>query len=174
LRAFFCHEEIPLSRIFIIIVCLLFSAFGYAGENADRLYAEADRLWLEKKFDASAAKYREAIEQAPNAMGYTKLGSLMMSQNNTAEAIAAYQEAIQLDAENPKLFMALAIAYLHRSEFSKASAMTEQAMRLDPDMKNARDMQNYLSEKQKRTEAHAEAMQQAHPQTQTPGGNGHN
>jgi tetratricopeptide (TPR) repeat protein len=147
----------------LLLACLLLSGSALANPSADSLYAKADQLWLDKQLEEAASTYQQALTLQPTAPGYAKLGGLRMAQNKTNEAVEAYQNAITLDTENPKLFMALAIAYLHRQEFTKASMMTQEAIRLDPKMETAKDMQKYLAEKEKRLAAHEQAMRQAHP-----------
>ncbi len=69
--------------------------------------------------------------------------------------IAAYQEAIQRDPENPKLFVGIAIAYLYRQAHAQAKAMIERALELDPGLANACKRDAHLAAKRKTlAEAH--------------------
>jgi tetratricopeptide (TPR) repeat protein len=52
------------------------------------------------------------------------------------------------------LFAGLSIAYLHQSKFNMAKAMADEALRLNPEMKQAEKLNEYI-------DAKLEAMEQA-------------
>jgi len=108
-------------------------------------------FWSEKQ--KKAAEYEnkmlKAIEDEPeNKENYANLANLYLANNKTIKAINAYQEAINHDSANPKLFAALSIAYLHQSKYSMAKAMAEQAIKLDPEMKHAIKIKEYILAKE--------------------------
>ncbi len=91
----------------------------------------------------------KAIEANPNKKeNYANLGHLYLLNNKSVQAIGAYQDAINYDSDNPKLFAALSIAYLHQSKFSMAKAMADQAVTLDPSMKHAMKIKEYIQAKE--------------------------
>ena len=132
---------------------LLLSALGalpaHAGDGAQALIDQGNRLWSENRIEQAEARFKEAIAEAPeDARAHARLAALYLTQNRPAEAISAYQEAITHDPENPRLFMGLSIAYLHQQAYGMAAAMAKEALRLDPQMANARKMREYIAAKQ--------------------------
>jgi len=104
---------------------------------------------LEKQLKAS-------IKAAPeNKQNYTNLAALYLSNNKSAKAIDAYQEAIMHDPKNPKLFAAISIAYLHQSKYDMAKAMADQALKLDPALQSVGKIKEYIVAKQKIVDAAA-------------------
>ena len=108
-------------------------------------------LWSDQQQGAAEleAKYLQQIKQNPDDnAAYANLANLYLLHNKTAKAIPAYQEAIIHDGENPKLFAALSIAYLHQSKFAMAKAMADQAVSISPDMAQAKKIQEYIAAKE--------------------------
>ena len=99
-------------------------------------------------------KYKEEIANNPdNKKTYAYLAGLYLTNNKTTQAIDAYQDAITLDSENPKLFAALSIAYLHHSRYDMAKAMADQALRLNPELKGVKKINEYVVAKKEAIEA---------------------
>ncbi|KAG1658122.1 Formate dehydrogenase, cytochrome b556(fdo) subunit [Nymphon striatum] len=99
-------------------------------------------------------KYQQAIAAEPeNKKNYAYLAGLYLTNNKTAKAIDAYQDAITHDVENPKLFAAISIAYLHQSKFDMAKAMADQALALDPELKQVAKINEYIVAKQEAIKA---------------------
>ena len=129
---------------------LLISFATGANGDADRLIAEGDSLWVRQELGQAEARFRQAIAESPDSVrAYQQLAGVLMTQNKTREAIEAYQTAITLDPENPKLFVAIAIAYLHEQSFSAARAMGRQALQLDPGLKEASSLLEYMDARQR-------------------------
>lgn len=98
--------------------------------------------------------YKKAIAKNPNdKKNYAYLAGLYISNNKNTKAIDAYQDAITHDAENPKLFAALSIAYLHHAKYSMAQAMATEALRLDPKLEGVAKINEYVVAKQAAIEA---------------------
>ena len=90
-------------------------------------------------------KYLKVIVEMPdNKKTYAYLAGLYLTNNKTTKAIDAYQDAITHDAENPKLFAALSIAYLHHAKYDMASAMASQALKLDPNLSGVQKINEYV------------------------------
>jgi len=99
-------------------------------------------------------KHKKAIAENPDEKkNYAYLAGLYISNNKTFKAIDAYQEAITHDAENPKLFAALSIAYLHSAKYEMAQAMATEALRIDPKLKGVAKINEYVVAKQAAIEA---------------------
>jgi tetratricopeptide (TPR) repeat protein len=95
------------------------------------------------------AKMLKGIKDNPQEKSnYANLANLYLANNKTRKAIKAYQEAIKHDSGNAKLFAGISIAYLHQSKYSMAKAMAEQAMELDPEMKHAKKIKEYIVAKE--------------------------
>ncbi len=99
-------------------------------------------------------KYKKDIADNPdNKKNYAYLAGLYISNNKNLKAIEAYQDAITHDAENPKLFAALSIAYLHNGKYSMAQSMATEALRIDPKLKGVEKINEYVIAKQEAIEA---------------------
>jgi tetratricopeptide (TPR) repeat protein len=137
------------NSLFLLLLCSFTLQPAVAEPNIQSLIEAGNLQWQEGKVSDAEASFRQAIDLAPeSAKAYTRLGSLYLTQNRTSEAISIYQQAIMRDAENPQLFMALSIAYLHQAHYAMAQAMVEQALSLNPELKDALKMQEYIETKQ--------------------------
>ncbi len=120
-----------------------------AGKKADQPFWSKDQArqsTLEKKYQA------EIAVNPDNKKTYAYLAGLYLTNNKTAKAIDAYQDAITHDSENPKLFAALSIAYLHHSKYDMASAMASEALRLNPELSGAKKINEYVTAKKEAIE----------------------
>ena len=52
------------------------------------------------------------------------------------------------DPGNARLFLGIAVAYLHQQAYGMAKAMVEQALKLDPNLANAKKLGEYVDAKQ--------------------------
>ncbi len=113
-------------------------------------------FWSDQQVKQAALekKYQQAIIAEPeNKKNYAYLAGLYLTNNKTAKAIDAYQDAITHDVENPKLFAAISIAYLHHSKYDMAKAMADQAIALDPELKQVAKINEYIVAKQEAIKA---------------------
>lgn len=109
----------------------------------------AKKITADKKLEEMEQTLRNAEAQNKDSVqAKAQLAAFLLSQNKATESIPFYQEAITLSPENPKLFASLSIAYLHRAEYSMAKAMADEALRLSPDMKQAKKLNEYITTKQ--------------------------
>ena len=109
------------------------------------LLQQGNSAWSEQKLEQAEQAFRRAIDLDPDSsLAHANLAGLLQSMNRSREAVEEYQTAITLDAENPRLFVALAISYLHLRSYSMAQAMADEALRLDPDMANAKKLVEYI------------------------------
>jgi tetratricopeptide (TPR) repeat protein len=128
--------------------------------------AAADKdqpFWSEQQSKQAdlEAQYKQAIANNPeNPNNYAYLAGLYLSNNKTEAAIDAYQEAITHNPGNAKLFAAISIAYLHQSKFSMAKAMANEALRLDPSLKQVEKINEYIDAKQETIDAASKVSQQ--------------
>jgi len=120
-----------------------------SGDKKDQPFWSKDQVKqseLEKKYKAEIAKNPDDKKL------YAYLAGLYLTNNKTSKAIDAYQDAITHDSENPKLFTALSIAYLHHSKYDMASAMASEALRLNPELSGAKKINEYVTAKKEAIE----------------------
>ena len=141
-----------LNRIVTAILCLLLFTPVFAESitvSLEEAIKNGDQLWSEKKFEEAEKAYRKASEiDEESSDPYRRLAALYMSQNRTSDAIDAYQDAIVRDTEDATLFIGIALAYLHEQSFTKASLMTQRALQLDPELAQAKKLEEYIVAKQ--------------------------
>lgn len=127
------------------LIGILLTTASRAAEPADPV-EEGNQLWSEGKLQQAETRFRKAIEHEPDsALPHARLAGLLLSQHRNAEARKEYQYAIMKDPENPQLFLALAIVYLHEKSYSNAQAMLNVAMELAPEKENVHKLQEYLT-----------------------------
>jgi len=120
-----------------------------AGDKKDQPFWSKDQVKqaeLEKKYQGEIAK------NPNNKKTYAYLAGLYLTNNKTTKAIDAYQDAITHDSENPKLFAALSIAYLHHAKYDMAKAMADEALRLDPKLSGVKKINEYVVAKKEAIE----------------------
>jgi len=120
---------------------------AHAAINEDK---KDQPFWSEKqkKQAEMETKYKEAIAKNPDDKeNYKFLAGLYLTNNKTLKAIHAYQDAITHDSENPKLFAAISIAYLHQSKYNMAKSMADEALRLNPKMEGVGKINEYVEAK---------------------------
>ena len=140
------------SKTVLLLVSLLLvgSDLAQASESksTNTLLTEGDRYWAENKLDLAEQSYRKAVEQdAGSIEARKKLGGFLLRQNRFTEAVVQFQAAISLDPSNAKLFVVLGVAYLHQGVYPLAQAAAEEALKLDPDLKAARDLHTLAENK---------------------------
>jgi len=135
--------------VFSLLFFLSSGLSAMAADSVQSLIDEGNRLWSQNQLEAAEAQFKQAIAMDADAsLAYARLAGLYLTSNRSAEAIPLYQQAIMHDPENPKLFMGLSIAYLHQAEYGMAREMAQEALRLDPKLKNAEKMREYIDAKE--------------------------
>ncbi len=148
----------------ILMAALLAAGVNAPAANDPDYLKQGARYFNEKQFDKAEQAFRKAVEQAPeSATAWSRLGAFYLTQHKARDAAKAYQQAIINDPENPKYFIAMAIAYLHQGEYNMAHAMTDQALKLDPSLKNATTLARYIDMRQKVIAEASKADRQLHP-----------
>ncbi|NTW76207.1 MAG: tetratricopeptide repeat protein [Syntrophaceae bacterium] len=134
----------------------------------DEEAAEAQRLEMvkteEKKKEEINSKIQEAIalideadmsqalqiiqddEEIKNGIVhyYNMLGIRNREAKNYEEAIKNYSKALLISPEDENLFYNTARAYLEQSKLNKAEAFLENALKLNPEFKEAKELFEYL------------------------------
>lgn len=118
-----------------------------ASSNNEHLSA-SDPSESQVQLNELESELKKAISETPNSsVAHQRLASLYLTQNKAREAISEYQNAITLDSENPKLFIGIAIAYLHMKYYEMAEVMVKQAIEMDPEMDQAKKLKAYIDAK---------------------------
>lgn len=108
-----------------------------AQPNADRLFAEAERL---EESDAAGAEatYRHVIAMAPaHAHAYLNLGFMLCEAHRCGEALAVYEAGLTHCADDPLLHYNRAVALEALGQTTHALASYEECLRLQPDIADA-------------------------------------
>ena len=136
----------------VLMCCLIVAPAGAA--DVESLVESGNQYWSEGKLEQAESTFREAIKLDPDAaLPHARLAGLLLSQHRNDEARTEYQNAIMNDPEDPNLFLALAIVYLHEKSYSNAQAMVDIALELEPDRENALKLQQFVTSRMGRLEA---------------------
>ena len=135
--------------LFIIPAVHASSIQATQSDEVTLLLQQGNKAWSEQNMVQAEKDFRKAIELDPeSAQAHAVLAGLLQTINRGPEAIEEYQTAITLDPENPRLYVALAISYLHQQSYGMAQAVTKEALRLDPEMANAKKLMQYIDAKE--------------------------
>jgi tetratricopeptide (TPR) repeat protein len=136
-------------KLFLALFCgLLLMSSAEAASTEDYINA-GNNFWSEAKLDKAEIEFKKAIDSSPDSsFAHERLANLYLTMNKSADAVEEFQHAIMLDAENPKLFIGISIAYLHQKYYQMAQAMASRALELDPDLQNAQKLKQYIDAKQ--------------------------
>ena len=153
-------------RILTLVLAVLLSSVVQAADTTvvdttpapvTTLVEEGGKAWAAKDFAQAEKKFREAaVLDGGAAAGNAQLANFLMSQNRNKEAIEAYQAAIMASPEESGLFLGMAVAFLHEGRYQSANAMVAQALALNPDLKNAKKLAEYIEKKQQQLAQQAE------------------
>jgi len=134
-----------------LLVLVMVALFGGVASAADivPLLQQASEAWAANDLPLAESRFREAAQQQPDSSAaYAGLAKVLMLQNRNDDAIEAYQSAIMVSPEDAKLFLGIAVAFLHGGEYGAANAMVAQALVLDPELKGAQNLALYIDRKQ--------------------------
>ena len=135
-----------MNKLIHTVLIIVFSTATAWAATVDSLIESGNRFWSEGKLEQAESTFREAIELYPEAsLPHARLAGLLLSQQRNDEARSEYQQAIMNDPEDPALFLALAIVYLHAKSYSEAQAMVDAALELQPGLENALKLQEYVT-----------------------------
>ena len=100
---------------------------------------------LQYKWNKAIKVLSKAVELYPdNAMLWTNMGAAQLGRLETAgprqqeKAIIAYQNAILADPDAPNVHYHLGLIYKERGEYTRASAMFQRALEVNPSDRDAR------------------------------------
>ncbi len=131
--------------------------------TSDDYVSKGDLLWQQKKFADAELQFKKAIALTPDSsQAHARLAGLYLIQNKTSEAINEYQNAIMEDPQNARLFIGIAIAYLHGQQYEMAQVMVARALELQPDMANAQKLRTYIDAKRQKLAQNTMPMDSVH------------
>ena len=106
-----------------VAVALLLTALGTLTWRQARVYQNSETLW------------RDTLAKNPGCwMAHDNLGSLLLLQGKTSDAIAHYEQALRLQPGSVEPHCYLGYAYWLDGKISDAIAHYEQALRIQPDL----------------------------------------
>ena len=106
---------------------------------ADDLIAQGNRAEDAGKLHEACALYREAVKVAPqSARAQLNLGIALAALGDEGGAVAAYEQALKLDAANPFAAYNFGKLRYERGQHADAERLLRQALRAKPDFPQAR------------------------------------
>jgi len=83
--------------------------------------------------DTALSEYRRALELNPGLSEATaRIGSLLLREGRTEEAIELYRKGLELDPRNYQLLRNLGIAYTMRRDYKQGSELDSRIVAMDP------------------------------------------
>lgn len=126
-------------------VNLLLPLYQIAPEHPDVLINLSGAYVLQRRWNKAVELLTEAVTHHPhNAMLWMNLGAAELGRLETAgprqqeRAIAAFQRAIQADAETPNAHYHLGLIYKERGELQRAATFFQRALEVNPSDRDAR------------------------------------
>jgi tetratricopeptide (TPR) repeat protein len=118
-----------------------------AHERLGRIY------WKKKHFASALTEFREVERLNPrSATNLINLGALYLALRDTDEAEAYLIRAIRQDRRNAVAPLHLGKTYLLKGDREKAASEFRHALKLDPDLKEARELLERIQKKRKKKE----------------------
>ena len=130
-------------------------------DYADAYLGEARLAMAQKDAEGALRQVNIVLEKAPrNTEGWLMKGDVLRMQAKPQDAIAAYQQALKIDANNVPALLALASMHLAANQIDAARKETDAARKVAPNNVLARYMTALLDFRQaKYTEARDELQQ---------------
>lgn len=129
---------------------------GEAAQKLEPLYAQAPddpdvainlsgAYILQRRWDKAVAVLDEAVKANPdNAMLWTNMGAAQLGRlelsgpKQQERAIEAYWQALRADPQAPNVYYHLGLIYKERNELTRAAAMFQRAVEVNPADRDAR------------------------------------
>ena len=93
------------------------------------------------KYDPQSWQARHNLSET-----LTRIGWEQNLQGALSEAIATYQQALEINPENPVLYSNLGVIYFNSLNYEEAVSYLEKAILLDPDYIDAQNNLRYVKE----------------------------
>ncbi len=108
-------------------------ALAIDARNADALVLRANALAGLKDLDGALEEIQEALSIDPSASRHSNLGAILAARGNSAEAEAAFRQAIVIDPGSVQAHLALAQYLWSAGRAGEAEASFKDALALEPD-----------------------------------------
>lgn len=115
-------------------------------ETTSLLYADASKLYNEKKYQEAIAIYTKITPAT--AESYLGIGACYQAENKYNEAASYYEKSFALDPKNKETAYYVALAYANASNFNKAKVFAHKALAIDINYKDAKDLVAYVIEQE--------------------------
>ncbi len=97
-----------------------------------------EELFSAGNYSGAITQYKNAIEINPDPRYYNRLAIASRRSNQEAQAVEAFQKAIELDPEYAVAYAGLGGTYVGMQRFDDAIEMYKKALELEPTMQQAR------------------------------------
>jgi|GEM_PF-467100 len=97
-----------------------------------------EQLFSAGNYSGAITQYRNAIEINPDPRYYNRLAIASRRSNQEAQAVEAFQKAIELDPEYAVAYAGLGGTYVGMQRFDDAIEIFKKALELEPTMRQAR------------------------------------
>src|SRR5436305_8917248 len=116
-------------------------AYAYSPLNAEINFAEGNLQLARSRPNAAKSYYFAALRLNPNHEGaYNNLGILALQEKRWDLAAKFFGKALEQDSRNAKTYYLLAEAHFNSGEFPNARNEGSQALRLNPDQSDFRNL----------------------------------
>ena len=127
-------------------------AYAYSPLNAEINFAEGNLQLARSKTTAAKSYYFAALRLNPQHEGaYNNLGILALQEKHWDLAAKFFGKALEQDSRNAKTYYLLAEAHFNSGDFPNARNEVSQALRLNPDQSDFRNLSERI-ERTKRTQ----------------------
>lgn len=132
------------------------------GADSQALHEEGERWLASGHLDEAVRAFELALQQEERAATHNRLGVALARLGRTEEALAAFQRAVALDANQPSAWTNLGNAYQELGRLDEAREAYERALDLDPDHPLAHHNLGALLRKLGRYDQAVRHLKQAH------------
>jgi tetratricopeptide (TPR) repeat protein len=111
-----------------------------AGDSQAPTLERAESLWKQQQYDAANSEFRALVKAYPKNQDYrVRWGRLFLERYNGAEAAKLFEEALQIQKDDARALMGLALVAADGFE-AKAVEFAERALVADPKLTEAREL----------------------------------
>jgi tetratricopeptide (TPR) repeat protein len=114
------------------VLLLLGSLFVCRMEAAEQRFPEVEMLVRQGRLAEAETRMRELLQQKPSVEGYNLLGMIEGERQSFPNAVAAFQQALQLSPKSVQTLNNLGNVYLAQKKLDLAEKEFRDALRIDP------------------------------------------
>jgi rhomboid protease GluP len=138
-------SKIPRTAVIIPAAIVALAMFAtadhyHATQRVTRLIAEGRHFWAQQQDRRAVERFQQAAREYPrDERPYEELAAVYLSQNQLAEAIREYSEALRLSPGSPVAQLGLAVAYDRKGQKDKARDLLEDLVGKNPQTPDAQE-----------------------------------